>query len=281
VDFKNKIALVTGSSGGAGKGIALALAKAGADIILVSRNMSKLESVKKEIEALGRRAAVIQCDTSKDADVINMQDAAIKTWGRVDILINNAAVGIRGPLEDTKMSDWEFIINTNLMGYIRVAQSFVRHFMERKSGYIVNVASIQALGYTPGTHNIPYIVSKAGIISFSECLLAYLGPLGIKVSCLIPGGIDTDMPANARFVGSPQTIQELKAADAIFIKQATSGKGSYRFLTPDELAAGLLAGMQKEDYIISVPDFRPMLKLQGRDIDVLNAFLKQAIQPKK
>jgi NAD(P)-dependent dehydrogenase (short-subunit alcohol dehydrogenase family) len=280
MDFNGKIAVVTGSSGGAGKGIAVALAKEGSDIILTSRNVPKLEAVKREIEALGRRAVVIKCDTSRDEDVFKMKDAAIQAFGRVDILINNAAVGIRGRLEDTQMSDWEFLINTNLMGYIRVVQSFLPHFMERKTGYIVNVSSIQALGYTPGTQNIPYIVTKAGIISFSECLLSYLGPLGVKVSCLIPGGINTDMPANARYVGSPETIREFKAADAAFIKQATSGKTPRRFLTTEELAAGLLEGMKKEDYIISVPDFRPMLKEQGLDIDVLNAFLKKAIQPK-
>jgi NAD(P)-dependent dehydrogenase (short-subunit alcohol dehydrogenase family) len=281
MDFKGKIALVTGSSGGAGKGIALALARAGADIILTSRNGPKLEGVKKEIEALGRRAAAIICDNGRDEEVLRMSEAAIRTFGRVDILINNAAVGIRGPLEDTSMADWEYLINTNLKGYIRVVQGFLKHFMARQSGYIVNVSSIQALGFYPGTNNIPYIVSKAGIISFSECLFGYLGPLGIKVSCLIPGGIDTDMPANARFVGSPETIREMKEADAVFLKQATDPQSPRRFLTPDELASGLLAGMQREDYLISVPDFRPTLKAQGRDIDTLNAFLKKAIQPQR
>jgi 3-oxoacyl-[acyl-carrier protein] reductase len=277
VDFKGKTAVVTGSSGGMGKDIAIALAKEGADIILTSRNVPKLEQVKKEIEALGRRAVVIKCDTSRDDDVFSMKDTAIKAFRKIDILINNAAVGIRGRLEDTKMADWEFLINTNLLGYIRVVQAFLPHFVANQSGYMVNVSSIQALGYTPGTQNIPYIVTKAGIISLSECLFGYLGPLGIKVSCLIPGGVLTDMGINARFVGSDETIKEMKAMDAAFAKQAKSN----RFLTPDELAAGLLAGMRKEDYIISVPDFRSMLKEQGRDIDMLNAFLKEAILAKK
>ncbi|MBN1190663.1 MAG: SDR family oxidoreductase [Dehalococcoidales bacterium] len=279
MDFKDKIALVTGSSGGIGKGIAIALAKEGADLILVSRNVPKLEAVKKEIEALGRRAAVIKCDTSLDEDVAKIKDAAIGAFGRIDILINNAAVGIRGRLEDTKMSDWEYLVNTNLMGYIRVVQNFLTYFMERKSGYIVNVSSIQALGYTPGTQNIPYIVTKAGIISLSECLYGYLGPMGIKVSCLIPGGVATDMAANARYVGSQEAIKEMRDKDVAFAEQAKKGKAPFHFLTPGELAAGLLEGMRKEDYIISVPDFRQMLKEQGRDIDMLNAFLKKAIQP--
>jgi NAD(P)-dependent dehydrogenase (short-subunit alcohol dehydrogenase family) len=281
MDFSGKTALVTGSSGGAGKGIALALAKEGCDLVLVARNLPKLEKVKQEIESLGRRAVVIQCDTSKDEDVVKMGYLALKACGQVDILINNAAAAIRGRLEDTSMADWDFILNTNLKGYIRVIHAFLTHFMSRKNGYIVNVSSIQALGITPASHNIPYIVSKAGIIGLSDCLFSYLGPLGIKVSCLIPGGIDTDMPFNARFVGSPEMVKVMRTADAEFIKKATDPKSPRRFLTSDELAAGLLAGMKKEDYIISVPDYGPMLKAQGRDIDVLNAFLKKMIQPKQ
>jgi NAD(P)-dependent dehydrogenase (short-subunit alcohol dehydrogenase family) len=281
MDFKGKTAVVTGSSGGMGKGIAIALAKEGADIILTSRNLPKLEEVKKEIEELGRRAVVIKCDTSRDDDVFKMAEAAIKAFGKIDILINNAAVGIRGRLEDTKMADWEFLVNTNIMGYVRVVQAFLPHYLATKSGYIVNVSSIQALGYTPGTQNIPYIVTKAGIISLSECLFGYLGPMGVKVSCLIPGGVLTDMGANARYVGSAEAIKEMKDKDEAFTKQVKSGKTTFHFLTPEELATGLLEGMRKEDYIISVPDFRTMLKEQGRDIDMLNAFLKKAIQPKK
>ncbi len=280
MDFKGKTAVVTGSSGGIGKGIALALAREGADIVLTSRNVPKLEQVKKEVEALGRRAVVIRCDNARDADVFNMAAAAIKAFGKIDILINNAAVGIRGRLEDTKMEDWEYMINTNLLGYIRVIQAFLPHYLANKRGYIVNVSSIQALAYTPGTQNIPYIVTKAGIISLSECLFGYLGPLGVRVSCLIPGGVETDIGTNARFVGSEATIREMKAMDEAYSKKAREGKPAFRFLKPDELAAGLLEGMRKEDYIISVPDFRPMLKEQGRDIDMLNAFLKKAIQPK-
>jgi 3-oxoacyl-[acyl-carrier protein] reductase len=281
MDFKGKIAVVTGSSGGAGKGIAIALAREGCDLVLTARNVPKLEEVKKEIEALGRRAVVIRCDTSQDEDVTRMGQTALKAFGNVDILVNNAAAAIRGRLEDTSMADWDFLINTNLKGYIRVVQAFLNHFMARKSGYIVNVSSIQALGFTPASHNIPYIVTKGGIISLSDCLYSYLGPSGIRVSCLIPGGIDTDMPFNARFVGSPDTIKAFRAADEEFIKKATDPRSPHRFLTPDELAAGLLAGMKREDYIITVPDYRAMLKAQGRDIDVLNAYLKQMIQPEK
>jgi 3-oxoacyl-[acyl-carrier protein] reductase len=272
VEFKGKKAVVTGSSGGIGKGVAIALAKEGADIVLASRNVPKLEEVKREIEALGRRAFVIKCDVSRDDDVFSMKDKAIEAFGDIDILINNAAVGVRGLLENVKMEDWEYIVNTNLLGYVRNIQAFLPHFMSRKSGYIVNVSSIQALGYTAEKLNIPYITTKAGIIGLTECLYGYLGPMGIKVSCLIPGAVATDISINSRFVGTEEDQQEMRAREAEFFKMPF-------FLTPEQEAEGLLEGMRKEDYLILVPDSRQMLKPQGRDIDMLNAFMKKAIEP--
>ena len=96
MEFKGKTALITGSSGGIGKEIAIALAKEGADLILASRNMPKLEAVKKEIENLGQRAMVVQCDVADDNSVFDMKEQALKAFGNVDILINNAGVGVRG-----------------------------------------------------------------------------------------------------------------------------------------------------------------------------------------
>lgn len=271
MDFKGKTAVVTGSSGGIGKGIAIALAKEGADIVLASRNLEKLEEVKREIEALGRKALAVRCDMTSDADVFNMRDKAINEFGNIDILINNAAVGVRGYLKSVTMADWEFIINTNLLGYIRCVMAFLPHYLERKSGYIVNVSSIQALGFTAEMLNIPYITTKAGILGFSECLFGYLGPMGIKVSCLVPGAVATDIHTNSRFVGTEEELKEMAARDEKFFKLPI-------FLTPEQLAEGFLEGMRREDYIILVPDSRQMLLDQGRDIDKLNAFLRKGLE---
>jgi NAD(P)-dependent dehydrogenase (short-subunit alcohol dehydrogenase family) len=273
LDFKGKTAVITGSSGGIGRGLAIALAKEGADIVLASRNTAKMEEVKKEITTLGRRVVAVSCDMTRDADVFRMRDAALQAFGNIDIYINNAAAGVRGYLNRVSIPDWEYIINTNLLGYIRGVQAFLPHFLERKSGYIVNVSSIQALGFAPDVLNIPYITTKAGILGFTESLYNYLSPLGIKVSCLVPGGVNTDINPNSRFVGTPEEIAKIHADDAVFLKLPF-------FLSTEQLAAGCLEGMRKEDYVILVPDSRPMLKAQGRDIDVFNSFVKQAVDPK-
>jgi NAD(P)-dependent dehydrogenase (short-subunit alcohol dehydrogenase family) len=272
VNFKNKTAVITGSSGGIGEQVALAMAREGADIVLAARNAEKLEKVKKAVEALGRKAVAVTCDVTRDMDVLALRDVALEAFGEVDIIVNNAAAAIRGRLEDTSMDDWEYIIDTNLLGYVRVVQAFLPHLLARKSGYLVNVSSVQALGYTGETMNIPYITSKAGIIGFTECLYGYLGPRGIKVSCLIPGGVRTDIHASARFVGT----EEEKVA---MLAEGNEAMKMPFFLSPEEEAAGLIEGMKREDYLILVPDSRRQLLPQGRDIDTLNAFMKRSIEP--
>jgi short-subunit dehydrogenase len=274
MDFKDKTALVTGSSGGIGKALAIALAKEGADIVLASRNMPKLEAIKKEIEALGRKAAAIPCDTSVDESVSAMKEKALQAFNNIDVLINNAGVGIRGSLEDTSLDDWRYIINTNIMGYVRVVHAFLPHFLKRGSGYIVNVSSIQAMGYGMEMLNTPYITTKAGIIGFTDCLSAVLRQKGIKVSCHVPGGVITDIAAHSRFVGSEERKKELQERDK-------AGTRLPNFLTAEQCANQLLEGMKREDYIILTPaSMTQMLKPQGRDIDVYNAFVRQPLKPR-
>ena len=273
MEFKGKNALVTGSSGGIGKAVAIALAKEGANIILASRNMKNMEAVKKEVESLGRKAVAIQCDVSLDESVMAMKDKALKAFENIDILINNAGVGIRGSLEDVSLDDWRYIINTNLIGYIRVIQAFLPHFLKRGSGYIVTVSSIQAMMFGSEMLNTPYVTTKAGIIGLTDCLAATLRPKGIKVSCLIPGGVLTEIAANSRFVGSEEKQKELRATDVHFTKGPM-------FLTAEQCAHGLLEGMKREDYLIlTPPTMAQRLKAQGRDVDMLNAWVKNPPPP--
>jgi NAD(P)-dependent dehydrogenase (short-subunit alcohol dehydrogenase family) len=270
MDFKGKTALVTGSSGGIGRAIAIALAKEGADIVLASRNVPKLKEVEKEIKSLGHQARAIRCDVSKDASVTAMKEKALEAFKNIDIIINNAGIGIRGSLEDVSLDDWRYIINTNLMGCIRVVHAFLPHLLERGSGYIVNVSSIQAMAYGAEMLNTPYITTKAGIIGFTDGLAATIRPKGIMVSCHIPGGVITDIAEHSLYVGSEERQKELREKDAIGTKLPM-------FLTAEQCAAGLLEGMKKEDYLILTPaNLAQMLKQQGRDVDILNAFVKKA-----
>ena len=272
MEFRGKTAVVTGSSGGIGRSIAITLAREGVDIVLASRNVPEMEEVKGRIEELGQKALVVSCDVARDDDVSAMKEKAIAEFGKIDILINNAAVGVRGVLENVSLDDWKLIINTNLMGYIRNVHAFMPHFIERGSGYIVNVSSIQALMYTAEKLGIPYITTKAGIIGLTECLYGYLGPMGIKVSCLIPGGVRTNIAANSKYVGTEKEKEKMIKDTEEFFKMPF-------FLDSDQLAEGFLEGMKKEEYMILVPaDLHDRCKEQGRDIRRLNEFMKQALE---
>lgn len=267
MDFKGKTAVVTGSSGGIGAAVAVALAKEGADVVLASRNTANMEKVKKEIEKLGRKAITIACDVSKNESVTAMAEKAIAAFGKIDILVNNAAVGVRGTLEDISIEDWQFIINTNMIGYVRNVKAFLEHFEKNRSGYIVNVSSIQGLGYSPEPLNIAYITTKAGIIGFTTAIHGYLKQFNIKVSCLIPGAVNTEISNNSRFVGSPEKIKKMKDDAAEFWKLPI-------FLTPEQEADGLIKGMKKEEFLIFVPEnMKAGLKAQAWDIDAYNAYV--------
>jgi short-subunit dehydrogenase len=274
MEFKGKTALVTGSSGGIGKGIAVTLAKEGVDVILASRNVANMEAVKKEVESLGQRCVVIPCDVSQDESVTAMKEKAIKAYGDLDILINNAAVGVRGLIENISLDDWKYIINTNLLGYIRVITAFLPHFMKRKKGYIVNVSSIQALAYGSEPLNIPYVTTKAGILGLTDSLSGYLRPKGILVSCLIPGAVRTEISHNSRFVGSEEQKKKMWDEAEEFWKLPI-------FLEPEQCAEQQIAGMKKEEYLILAPEnIGQMVKAQGRDVDALNAYVANPPPPR-
>jgi len=269
MDFRGKKVLVTGASSGIGRGAAVLFAKEGSDVIVTARDTAKLEEVKKDIEKLGRKALAVKCDVSIDESVFAMRDQALKAFGSVDVVINNAGTGIRGNLEDVSLDDWRFMINTNLMGQIRVVTAFLPHFEKRGSGYFCNVSSIQAMGYGMEDLNIPYTTTKAGIIGFTEGISSYLRQKGIKVSILIPGGVYTSIGGASRFVGSPERIAELRERDS----HMTEIPG---FLTAEQCASGMIEGMKKEQYMIMTPArMADILKAQGKgDVDAYNEFVK-------
>lgn len=269
MDFKGKKIVITGTSYGIGRAAAVLFAKEGADIVLAARSIDKLQDLKKEIEAQGRKALAIECDVSNDESVSAMRDKALEAFGGIDVLINNAGQGIRGNLEDVSLDDWRYLINTNVMGQVRLVHAFLPHFLKRGSGYICNVSSIQAMGYGMEDLNTPYVTTKAAIIGFTECLHYYLRNKGIKVSILIPGGVYTNIGGSSRFVGSPERVAELKERDS----HMNEIPG---FLTAEQCAGMMIESLKKEQYmILAPPRMADMLKPQGTDVEVFNQYVKE------
>lgn len=190
LSLEGKIALVTGASRGIGKSIALTLADAGADVAIASRTQSELEKVAEEIRALGRKALVVPTHIREVESLRKLVETVTKEFGRIDILVNNAATNPgMGPLVDQEEKMYDQIMNTNLKGYTMLSQFAGKIMVEQGGGKIVNVSSVG--GVTPDNGLGLYCISKAGIIMLTRAMAKELGPDNIRVNALAPGVVQT------------------------------------------------------------------------------------------
>lgn len=188
--LQGKVAIITGAKQGIGEGVALAMALAGADMVLVSRSISESDPVVKSVEAAGRRVLVMKVDVSKRDQVQEMVDRAIAELGRVDVLFNNA--GISKPAMLWKMSEeqWDEVINVNLKGTFNCMQAVAKPMMEQKSGAIINVTSSAGLLGTVGQVN--YTAAKGGVYALTKSAAKEMARYGITVNNIAPMA-ETDM----------------------------------------------------------------------------------------
>jgi NAD(P)-dependent dehydrogenase (short-subunit alcohol dehydrogenase family) len=186
-------ALVTGGSRSIGRAIALGIAREGADVVVNYRqDRVAAERTAADIQALGRRAAVVQGDTSVRSDVDRLVAEAIAALGAIDLLVNNAGVLKRTPLLEIEEREWDWILDTNLKGYFLVSQAVARHMVARGlAGAIINTSSAGQVVAAPNlTH---YCVAKAGIEMLTKQLALELAPHRIRVNAICPGLIETDL----------------------------------------------------------------------------------------
>ena len=191
--FKNKVAVVTGSSRGIGRGIALALARRGCAVTVnYSKSRDEADEVVKSIKEMDGKAIAVQCDVSKREEVEAMFKATINAFGKIDILVNNAGVAFGGSLLETTDEIWDKHMEINLKGVFLCTQIAARHMVDRGYGKIVNISSNSGFGIAmPG--DTSYAVSKAGVIQLTKSAAYELGKHNIYANCIAPGSIDTDM----------------------------------------------------------------------------------------
>ncbi|MBD8498038.1 3-ketoacyl-ACP reductase [Paenibacillus arenosi] len=231
MEFKNKVALITGAGKGIGKAIAHALAKEGTNLGLIARTSADLEKLQAELqEQYGIRVSIVSADIANQESVDQAVAALVGELGQVDILINNAGTATFGTLVDMDPKEWERIIQVNLMGTYYVTRAVLPHMIGQNSGNIINVASTAGeRGFATGS---AYNASKFAVMGMTEALMQEVRKFNIRVTALTPSTVNTELATNAGLkIGDedrmmqPEDVAELALATLklparVFVKTA-------------------------------------------------------------
>lgn len=194
--LQDQVALVTGASRGIGAAISLALACEGVRVALVARSARHLESVRQQIEAAGGSALPLQADVSQEAEVRAAVQTAVERFGRLDILVNCAGIGVFKPLVETTPEEWDRIMAVNARGPFLMCREVVPVMARHGGGCIVNIASV--VGVKGYVNQAAYTASKHALMGMTKVLAQEVQAQGIRVHVICPGGVDTDLATQAR-----------------------------------------------------------------------------------
>ena len=208
MSLAGKIALVTGSSSGIGKAIAIRLAHEGADVCVnYHREAEAAQDTVQQIQALGRKSIAVQTDMGVADEVKGMVQRCVSELGGLDIMVNNAGVEIKAPFVEVTEAHWDLVMNTNLKGVFFGMQEAARYMLPRQSGRIINISSIHEDATMPG--NSPYCAAKGGVRMLMRTAAVELAPHGITVNNVAPGAIMT--PINRDTLSDPAKVAALQA----------------------------------------------------------------------
>jgi NAD(P)-dependent dehydrogenase (short-subunit alcohol dehydrogenase family) len=231
--LKDKVAIITGGATGIGKAISQAFVKEGAVIVIAARNLSRLEQVAREILSKGGKAKAVQADISDYEQVKGMVAQTTREFGRIDILVNNAARGTfnNRDVVDMNLEEWHESLAINLTGLMYCSREVLKYMIPRKSGNIINISSVAGVSGVP--KESPYAASKWGVIGFTETLAIEVGKFGIRVNCISPGATRTQ---------EFEDWVRVSAADAGISYEEMMSKIAYnnalkRIAEPSEIAA--------------------------------------------
>lgn len=242
-----QVAVVTGSTQGIGAGIALKLAEHGARVVVHGRGIQRADGEKmvQSVEAVGSQALLVTGDLQDESHCRSIIRSALAQFGRVDILVNNAAVVHRSDLEDTSTELWDEIFAVNIRAPFLLCQEAVRHMKERKSGCIVNIGSRN--GYCGAKRLLPYSASKGAMMTFTKNVANYLAKYRIRVNQLNPGWTLTE--------GERHVIGVIEGKGDNWLEAAEKTRPSGRLLLPADVAKGVLFFATNEMISGAVLDF--------------------------
>ena len=236
VNLEGQTAVVTGAGRGIGRAVALALAENGASVIATARTKSEIESVAQEIVQAGGVSKAYQCDISDELQIQDLFSFTEREFEKLDILINNAAVGLFGPMEDFPTENLDALLDINVRGTYICCQQALKMMMPNQSGYIINISSV--MGFKGYKNQSAYTASKHAVVGMTKSLAVEAQPYNIRASLIHPGGVDTDLVRDARpdldrsILMQPEDIanavlfllslSERCAVDEIYIRRRTS-----------------------------------------------------------
>jgi 3-oxoacyl-[acyl-carrier protein] reductase len=236
VDLNGKIAVVTGSGRGIGRAIALALGNNGATVITTARSQTQITAVAEEIKQAGGSSKAFRCDISDGTQITNLFSYIQKEFGRLDILVNNAAIGLYGPMQDFNSDDLDKLLAVNVRGTYLCCQEALRMMIPRNTGTIINISSV--VGFKGYENQSAYAASKHAVVGMTKSLAVEAQKHHIRASLIHPGGVDTDLVGAARpdldrsVLMQPEDIahtvlyllslSERCAVDEIYIRRRTS-----------------------------------------------------------
>ena len=247
-DFRNRVALVTGGASGIGLGIARALATEGAHVAIGDVDAEAADKAAAELRTRGVKAFARATDVRVDDSVEALFDGAREALGPIDLVVNNAGVYLGGPMRSCTWDDWRFVLDVNLDGVFRVGQKAAAVLRERGSGHVVNTASVG--GFMSYNEGVAYAVSKFGVVAYSDAMRMDLEPLGIGVSTLCPGPIETNLAASDRLRSASERAGGVSEALSPMIRGG---------MAPDEIGPIVLRGIRRGlPYIFTHDDMREL-----------------------
>lgn len=207
-DLTGKVGIVAGGAGGIGKALALGLARHGADVVVTSRTLGKLEPVTAEIEAMGRKSLAVASDVTDERSVKAMVERVVQAFSHVDVLVNAAGINIRNSAEDIPVEDWKKVMDFNAFGTFVCCQAVGRVMIKQKSGKIVNVSSVRGR-YGAPSGAVAYSPSKGAVDTLTRTLACEWAKYNICVNAVAPTLIETDLTRQA--LANPEFAKTMKA----------------------------------------------------------------------
>jgi NADP-dependent 3-hydroxy acid dehydrogenase YdfG len=212
-NIEGKVVVITGASSGLGEATARLLSQQGASVVLGARRVDRIQSLADELTGSGGKALAIATDVTQAGQVQRLVDTAVQTYGRIDVIINNAGLMPHSPLERLKLDDWNQMIDVNLKGVLYGIAAVLPYMKQQKAGHIINVSSVAGHKVRPG--GVVYAATKHAVLALSEGLRMEVKPYNIRTTVISPGAVATELTSSVTEPDVAENLNKFYEAFAI------------------------------------------------------------------